>query len=64
MTFSPEDRSYIRLLQLGPFNKRVRGGWRFGTKRISDAVVDRLVARGVASREGDRVELTGSEAAE
>ena len=64
MAWSPQDYSYFRLLELGPFDKRARGGWRFGTKRISDAVVQRLVASGIARRDGDRVQLARSEAAE
>jgi hypothetical protein len=46
-------RYLLRLLEHGPFERRPRGGWRFGTKVISDAVVERLLASG-------RVEIVGS----
>ena len=48
-------RSYfLRLLEIGPFERRTRGGWRFGTKIISDAVVEQLLACG-------RVEIAGTQ---
>jgi hypothetical protein len=53
------DASYLRLLQLGDFVRRSRGGWRFGTKNITDQVVDRLIATGRAEIDGDRVRLKG-----
>ncbi|WP_316234624.1 MULTISPECIES: hypothetical protein [unclassified Bradyrhizobium] len=54
---------YLRLLKLSPFERRrtkanPRGGWRFGTKRISDAIVDRLVASRRAEIIGDRLVAT------
>jgi hypothetical protein len=49
------DRFHLRLLARGPFIARLRGGWRFGTKTISDRVVDRLIASGEARRDGDQV---------
>lgn len=51
-----DDYRPLRLLRLHPFERR-RGGWRFGTKRISDAVVTRLVAAGRAEIVGERVRL-------
>ncbi|PSO16258.1 hypothetical protein [Bradyrhizobium sp. MOS002] len=48
------ERYFLRLLQHGPFERRPRGGWRFGVKVISDAVVERLLA-------GGRAEITGSQ---
>lgn len=57
MTLSPQDNAYLRLLELGPFDRRASGGWRFGTKVISDVVVERLIAGGFAKRENDRVHL-------
>lgn len=33
------------------------GGWRFGTKRIADHVVDRLINSGRAVRDGNAVRL-------
>jgi hypothetical protein len=53
MAIGYTDHDYCRLLELSPFERR-RGGWRFGTKRISDAIVDRLVA-------GRRVFITGDQ---
>lgn len=57
-TLLPDDQIFIRLLKLGPFDRRMRGGWRFGTKTISDQVVARLIASGRARRDGDRIWLT------
>lgn len=53
----------LRLLKMGQFERRA-GAWRFGTKKISDSVVDRLVASGNARRDADRVWLSTSGAAE
>lgn len=50
-------RQILRLLKAGEFERRARG-WRFGTKIVSDAVVDRLVAEGAAASDGKRVWLT------
>ncbi|WP_439363111.1 hypothetical protein ACNJYD_19990 [Bradyrhizobium sp. DASA03005] len=44
---------YLRLLELGQFERRARGGWRFGTRRISDRVVTQLIASGLAEIVGD-----------
>lgn len=49
------DFHFLRLLKLSPFERRERGGWRFGTRRIADSVVDRLIASGRARIEGGRV---------
>lgn len=49
------DYRFLKLLELSPFERRPRGGWRFGTKTISDVVVDRLVASGRAVRLGGRI---------
>lgn len=46
------DRNFFRLLEMSPFERRP-GGWRFGAKRISDSVVQRLLASG-------RVEIAGA----
>lgn len=46
------DRRALSFLQRAPLVRR-RGGWRFGAARITDAVVARLVATGVAVRDGD-----------
>lgn len=44
----------LRMLRLSPFQQRP-GGWRFGTRRISQAVVDRLIASGRARIEGGQL---------
>lgn len=51
------DGYVTRLLELGHFERRSRGGWRFGTKVISDAVVRRLIASGRAEVIRDRLVL-------
>ncbi len=48
------DRRVLRLLAMAPFQRR-RGGWRFGTNRIGDDVVDRLLASGRVMQDGDRI---------
>lgn len=53
------DSRALRMLKLSAFERR-RGGWRFGTKRIGDVVVERLIARGSAVQIGDRVVLAAS----
>ncbi|WFU31237.1 hypothetical protein QA635_32445 [Bradyrhizobium brasilense] len=59
-----DDIRIIRLLEFGAFERRSRGGWRFGTKTISDAVAERLISSGRAEIIGDRLQLTRREAAE
>jgi hypothetical protein len=51
------ERYFLRLPEIGPFEQRPRRGWRFGTKVISDAVVERLLARGRAEIVGLQVRL-------
>jgi len=51
------DATYLRLLQLGDFVRRSRGGWRFGTRIVSDVVVERLIAAGKAEIDGDRLRI-------
>jgi hypothetical protein len=50
-------RYFLRLLEISPFERRPRGGWRFGTKIISDAVVERLLACGHAEVAGLQLKL-------
>jgi hypothetical protein len=50
------DRRYLRLLQMAPFERR-RGGWRFGTNRLADDVVERLLEAEMIERDGDRIVL-------
>lgn len=45
----------LRLLKSQPLERRARGGWRFGTMRISDATVNRLIASGRAEIRGEMV---------
>src|SRR4051812_40515184 len=56
------DRDFLRLLAFSPFERR-RGGWRFGTKMISDRIIARLIASGAARIEGDFVFARAAEAA-
>ena len=50
-------RYFLRLLEISHFERRPRGGWRFGTKVISDAVVERLLASGHAEIAGMQLKL-------
>lgn len=52
----PEDAKLFRLLELSPFERRP-GGWRFGTKAISDAVIARLIASRLAVEDGNLLRL-------
>lgn len=51
-----DDRLFLRLLALAPFDRRP-GGWRFGTRRVDDAVVARLIGSGRATSDGAQVFL-------
>jgi hypothetical protein len=62
-TLLPDDKIFIRLLKFGPFDRRSRGGWRFGTKTISDQVVERLITSGRARRDGDRILIASGDTA-
>jgi hypothetical protein len=53
-----------RARRLSPFERRTRGGWRFGTRRIADHVVERLIASCRAIVDGDLVRLLREEPAE
>lgn len=57
MALFPSDYRFIQLLKFSPFERHLRGGWRFGTRRIADSVVERLVASGRAALDGDQVRL-------
>lgn len=53
---APSYYKYLKLLELSPFERRAGGvGWRFGTRRIAESVVDRLIASGRARIEGEQV---------
>jgi len=56
MALDQYERQTLRLLKMAPFQRRA-GGWRFGTKRIAEAVIDRLVESGIAMRDCDAVTL-------
>ncbi|MEY9110427.1 hypothetical protein ABH999_006623 [Bradyrhizobium yuanmingense] len=49
--------THLGLLKLSPFEQATRGGWRFGTRRIRDSVVNRLIASGRAEIVGGRLQL-------
>lgn len=57
MEILPQDHYYLRLLELGSFQRRENGGWRFGTRVINDTVVERLLAAGRAKLDGNQVSL-------
>ncbi|WP_456622174.1 MULTISPECIES: hypothetical protein [unclassified Bradyrhizobium] len=57
------DYYFVRLLKLSPFERAPRGGWRFGTRRISDGVADRLIASGRAEIIGQQMHFKRAEAA-
>lgn len=48
------ERRALSFLRKGSLVRR-SGGWRFGTARIPDAIVERILAGGRAVRDGDRV---------
>jgi hypothetical protein len=50
------DHRFMLLLGMGQIERRP-DGWRFGTRRIADQVVERLINSGRAVRDGDRVRL-------
>jgi len=50
------ERFCLRLMRTGPL-VRFRGRWRFGARRFTNDVVDRLVAAGKVVIIGDRAEL-------
>lgn len=54
------DYYFVRLLKLSPFERAPRGGWRFGPRRISDGVADRLVASGRAEIIGQQMRFKES----
>jgi hypothetical protein len=57
------DYYFVRLLKLSPFERAARGGWRFGTRRISDGVASRLIASGRAEVIGGQLHHKPTEAA-
>jgi len=48
------ERRALSFLLRGSLVRR-SGGWRFGTARIPDAVVERILAAGRAVRDGDLI---------
>jgi hypothetical protein len=64
MVLPPSDYKYLTLLKLSPFERHHRDGWRFGTRRIADSVVERLTASGRAASDNARVWLVQSKPAE
>jgi hypothetical protein len=63
MTLKNDDLHLIRLLEFSPFERRERGGWRFGTKVIRDPIIERLIASGRAASDGATVWLVKNGAA-
>ncbi len=56
------DRRYLRLLKMAPFVRR-GGAWRFGANRMNDDVVERLLADGRITMDGNAVMLTRKKSA-
>jgi hypothetical protein len=52
-------RRALSFLQRGSLVRR-SGGWRFGTARIPDAIVERILASGKAVRAGDDIHPSDS----
>lgn len=50
------DLRAISFLQRGSLVRR-SGGWRFGTAKIPDAIVRRVLAAGMAIQDGERITL-------
>lgn len=64
MKLLPGDTYFLRLLAYSPFERRKHNqGWRWGTRRIRDNVVDRLIASGRAVQSGDNIRLAIAESA-
>lgn len=55
---NPNHRVHLKLLDIGPFEQHPRGGWRFGTRTISTAVADSLIASGRAEIVEGRLQST------
>ena len=62
MKLFASDYHFIKLIELSPFERCQRGGWRFGTRRIADSVVTHLTASGRAAIDGDRLHLVARKA--
>lgn len=56
-TLTPNEYRILRMLEMAPFERRPRGGWRFGTKCIADSAIDQLIRNGRARRDGDKIRL-------
>lgn len=56
------DSYFVRLLKFSPFERAPRGGWRFGTRRIGDSVVAKLIASGRAEIRGEMLHHKPTEA--
>ncbi|MCK1409415.1 hypothetical protein [Bradyrhizobium sp. 76] len=52
-----DGRYLLRLLEYGAFEKRPRGGWRFGAKVIGEPVVEGLLASGLVEIIGSQLKL-------
>lgn len=51
----------LALLEYSPFERRPRGGWRFGARRITSEMAERLIAGGRAEIVGDKLRLAKPE---
>jgi hypothetical protein len=60
--YTPDIRLILRLLEIQPLERRARGGWRFGTRRIGESVVAKLIASGRAEIRGAQLHHKPTEA--
>ncbi|NEU95081.1 hypothetical protein [Bradyrhizobium uaiense] len=51
----------LALLEYSPFERHPRGGWRFGARKITREMADRLIAGGRAKIVGDKLQLAKPE---
>jgi hypothetical protein len=49
------DGHVVGMMKFAPFQRSASRGWRFGTRRIAEIVVGRLIASGRAKIEGERL---------
>ncbi|MHC2250791.1 hypothetical protein ACVILK_000483 [Bradyrhizobium embrapense] len=54
----------LALLEYSPFERHPRGGWRFGARRITSEMADRLIAGGRAQIVDDKLRPVVRAAAE
>jgi hypothetical protein len=61
--YAPNDALVLRLLEHSPFERAPDGRWWFGTRRINDAAIARLIASGRGEIRGKRLHSKRAEQA-